>query len=385
MSPAGSRLANTALVLFSLAVSYLAASFFLFRLALPHLPVNLRPHFPDIAEIFAQTSKAAAVPRDTIALLGDSYAEGQGDGLLAANGDRAKAQHSAHVLHHRTGRDVISLGTGGAGSAQSMVRMPARILDRGCFLYPALDPPRQMLVYFYEGNDLDENGYVVRTAAAAGAVTRDALARHVRERYAAPPAWRCFTDLGETGFKMAHFLLTNAESWETLRKPSPTNKVIAGGTPHPAPALQKPPLDLDPPLLAATLTVFDVSLAWLRQNFASAAVTVVYLPSPAAVYRHAAPSVDAYTRWPLNEVQPIPVDAIYAASQRTCEQIRRLTLAHRARFIDMRPALRAAAVTAVLHGPRDWNHFNDAGYRVLGETLAATIDDAAGTDCVDWN
>ena len=122
MSPAGSRLANTALVLVSLAVSYLAASFFLFRVALPHLSLNLRPHFPDLAEIFAQTSKAGSVPRDWIALLGDSYAEGQGDGLLNAGGDRAKALHSAHALQRLTGRDVVSLGTGGAGSAQAMVR-----------------------------------------------------------------------------------------------------------------------------------------------------------------------------------------------------------------------------------------------------------------------
>jgi hypothetical protein len=111
----------------------------------------------------------------------------------------------------------------------------------------------------------------------------------------------------------------------------------------------------------------------------------VYLPSPAAIYRHADTTVDAYVRWPLNEVQALAADDIYAASQRTCEQIRRLTLAHRARFIDMRPALRAAAATTVIHGPRDWNHFNEAGYRVLGETLARTINDTASTECRDWN
>jgi hypothetical protein len=130
--------------------------------------------------------------------------------------------------------------------------------------------------------------------------------------------------------------------------------------------------------------VFDVSLEWLARNFASSAIAVVYLPSPAAIYRHAEPSVDAYVRWPLNEVQALAAGDIYAASQRTCGEIRQLTLAHRARFIDMRPALRAAAATAVIHGPRDWNHFNEAGYRVLGETLARMMSDTASTECVDW-
>ncbi len=173
-------LGNAVLLVASLAVTYVAASFVIFRVVYPELSLNLRPHFPDIAEIFAQNSKAGTVPRDTLALLGDSYAEGQGDGLFNAKGDRAKAFHSAHALQRLAKRDVISLGMGGAGSAQAMVRMPTRILRSGCFLYPALEAPRQMLVYFYEGNDLDENGYVANVSAAGGAVTRQKIERYHR-------------------------------------------------------------------------------------------------------------------------------------------------------------------------------------------------------------
>ena len=372
--------ANAALLLVSVALTYLAASFLIFRFVLPELSLNLRPHFPDLAEVFAQTSKSATAPRDPIALLGDSYAEGQGDGLLTAAGDRAKLIHSAHVLHRRTSRDVISLGIGGAGSAQAMVRMPTRILRSGCFLYPPIDPPRQMLVYLYEGNDLDENTYVANVAGG----TRDTIARFIARHYAQPAAWRCFTDLGDTALNMARFLATNRESFETLRKPSAHNKVEAGGV-HPAPALQKPPLDLAPAQVEAALTVFDVSLAWLKRSYPAAAITIVYLPSPAAIYRHAEKTVDTYMRWPLNEVRAAPVDDIYAASQRTCEQVRALTLAQGVRFLDTRPVLRAAGAKALIHGPRDWNHFNEAGYRVLGEALAATLGDPASTACLDWN
>jgi hypothetical protein len=376
-------LANALLLIVSILVTYLAASFVIFRFLEPHLSLNLHPHFPDIAEVFAQTSKAGAVPHDYIALLGDSYAEGQGDGLLAANGDRATFMHSAHVLHRLTGRDVVSLGLGGAGSVQAMVRQPARILLGDCFLYPRLDPPQQMVIYFYEGNDLEENGYIAGRVAAEGPVTRETIARYVAAHYGAPPRFRCFTDLGETMFKMAHFLITNAESFETLRKPSTHNKVLAAGNAHAAPALQKPPADFDPRAIEASLMVFDVSLDWLRRSF-SAPVTVVYLPSPAAIYRHADKQFDVYTRWPLNEVQAMSGADIYAASQRTCEQIRALTLARGSRFLDMRPSLRAAAATTVIHGPQDWNHFNAVGYRVLGETLAGEVD-GPSTECVDWN
>src|ERR1044072_8921892 len=180
-------LTNALLLIVSVGATWLVASFVIFRFLLPHLPLNLHPHFPDIAEVFAQTSKAATMPRDYIALLGDSYAEGQGDGLLAAAGDRAKFVHSAHVLHRLTGRDVVSLGLGGAGSVQAMVRQPARILEGGCFLYPPLEPPRQIVVYFYEGNDLDENGYIAGRVAGEGPVTRETIARYVAARYGGAP------------------------------------------------------------------------------------------------------------------------------------------------------------------------------------------------------
>src|SRR5438876_995145 len=256
-----SALANAALVLVSVTLTYLAASLLIFRFFLPDLSLNLRPHFPDRAEVFAQTSKVAYAPHDYVALLGDSYAEGQGDGLLAAGGDRARLVHSAHILHRLSGRDVISLGVGGAGSAQAMVRMPTRILRDRCFVYPVLEAPKQMLVYFYEGNDLDENGYVVNMAAQTyGAPTREAIARYIETRYAAFSPTRCYTELAETT----------------------------------------------------------------------------------------------------------------------------LTMAQGVRFLDIRPALRAAAANALIHGPRDWNHFNDAGYRVLGETLATMLDDTASTSCKDW-
>jgi hypothetical protein len=378
-------LANAALLLVSVTLTYLAASLLIFRFFLPELSLNLRPHFPDRAEVFAQISKAAYAPHDYVALLGDSYAEGQGDGLLAAGGDRAKLFHSAHILHRLSGRDVISLGIGGAGSAQAMVRMPTRILRDRCFVYPALEAPRQMLVYFYEGNDLDENGYVVNMAAQTyGAPTREAITRYVESQYAKLSPSRCYTELGEAAFKMAQFLLTNRDSFETLRKPSAHNKVLAGGTANPAPALQKPPFELSPAVVENALMVFDVSLAWLRRNFPDSVITMVYLPSPAAIYRHADEAVDTYTDWPLNTVRSARVGEIDAASQRTCEQIRRLTMAQGVRFLDMRPALRAAAANALIHGPRDWNHFNDAGYRVLGGALAKTMDDTASMECRDW-
>src|SRR5258707_12061623 len=140
-----------------------------------------------------------------------------------------------------------------------------------------------MLVYFYEGNDLDENGYVVNMAAQTyGAPTRAAIARYIEMRYATLSPTRCYAELAETTFKMAQFLLSNRDSFETLRKPSAHNKVLAGGAANPAPTLQKTPLELSPAGLLDALFGFDVFLAWFLRKFFPSDLSPGYLPSPHA-------------------------------------------------------------------------------------------------------
>jgi len=59
-------------------------------------------------------------PPSTFSRLDDSIAEGAGDWLLGANGDRTKPLHSADVIRQNTGCDAVSFGRAGA-SSQKMV------------------------------------------------------------------------------------------------------------------------------------------------------------------------------------------------------------------------------------------------------------------------
>lgn len=38
-------------------------------------------------------------------------------------------------------------------------------------------------------------------------------------------------------------------------------------------------------------------------------------------------------------------------------------------FIDTLPGLRAAASQALIHGPRDWDHFNKVGYEAFARAI----------------
>ena len=129
----------------------------LFPLLVPRLPLRLHAYLGDL-ELLSQSSKAGLTPRNYVALLGDSYAQGVGDWLLQADPDAPASYGSAHVIHDLSGRDVLTFGRAGAGSFESMVSEPFRRFGEvaGSPWY-RLDPPSDAIVYFYEGNDLDDN------------------------------------------------------------------------------------------------------------------------------------------------------------------------------------------------------------------------------------
>ena len=142
----------------SIGATYLAAEAAFSFVGLRYVPLRLQADLPDDVSVFAQSSKAGVVPRDPVLLLGDTYAHGYGDWLLEADPDRNGPFHSAHVIHSISNRDVVTLGVSGAGSAEGMAAFPAIAYARAeRAWYLRLPLPHVVVIYFYEGNDLNNN------------------------------------------------------------------------------------------------------------------------------------------------------------------------------------------------------------------------------------
>jgi hypothetical protein len=390
-------LANAALVIVSLAITYLVAEYAFFRYALPHLSMNLRPHLPDRADFYLQNSKAAYVPHDYIALIGDSYAQGMGDWLLSVGGKNDRPYHSANVIHDLAGKDVVTFGRAAAGSAEALVLRVTRILgDSYCYLFPPIERPKQFFIYFYEGNDIYDNNRVVELAAKQGdSDPRASIDRFLDRDYGSISRWRCHGHFGDTIFRMARFLIRDAFAKDRVIDLPPTkNQVMVAGAAIGTSELQAPPVNLSDRQIADGVMVYERSLAWLRRRFPDAPITVVYVPSPAATYRHAGAEVvakDVYLpeaskatgRYTLVDGPSFPVSGVYAYSQRVCERIRDASLRAGLSFIDARAAFRRAGAREAVHGPRDWNHPNEAGYRLLGAIVVEHLHDRPADACDD--
>src|SRR6185436_10689370 len=99
------------------------------------------------------------------------------------------------------------------------------------------------------------------------------------------------------------------------------NRILSASEMLPAPKLYPPLWHDEDRGGEIAFIVFDEALAWLRKHFSEIAVTVVYLPSPAAVYRYPEPVIaTGDSRRALQSAA-----AIYADSQRICEHIRMLS------------------------------------------------------------
>jgi hypothetical protein len=386
------RILEFLLVVCSLCVTAALAEVTFSLVGLPYVPLRLHRDLPRDIQVFAQTSKAGVLPRDPVVLLGDSYAQGYGDWLGDVYRHGNKPFHSAHVINKLIGRDVVTLGEGGAGSAEGVAAYPAlayRYADKAWYLrFPR---PHSVVIYFYEGNDLNDNmrflasyapapdtadlaGEIDRALAAYPAVLaiHPGWARHLPLlRFMAAVAWRRFF---ENPPGQANAAPASIESTPAPRPERPNVVEVAGHAVDLPAILQSPPLEMSHAQMQQAALVFERSLVFLRTLLPSTPVLVVYLPSPLATYRLRSPQV-SIEKYPMaGPAGPFPREQVSEYSDVVCLLIRGASIGQQVGFFDLRPAIRATASRELVHGPHDFRHFNKKGMEVLGREVAERID-----------
>jgi len=381
------RFVECLLAISAIIVTYLGAEAAFSLVGLRYVPLRLQGYLPVDVRVFAQSSKTGVVPRDPVLLLGDSYAEGFGDWLLESDPNRNGPFHSAHVINRLTGRDVITLGLGGAGSADGMAAFPKSIYaysKRAWYL--RLPPPHIAVVYFYEGNDLNDNiAFLANRAVnpdAADLVERidrsinvSLFGVHWLEhfpllRFSGRMARDIFAE--PTSTKSMHGLGLN----DAINAAPQPNIVEVGDQAMALPAnLQSPAMELTGPELERAALVFERSLVFLRKLLPGTPVLVAYLPSPLSSYRLLSPEVSIH-KYVIDRAGRYPKERVAEYSNTVCLLIRTATIGQGAGFLDLRPAIRTASARAILHGPRTFTHFNRKGMEVLGQMVAERINQA---------
>ena len=361
----------------ALAIGYVLAEILLVPLFAGAATIRHLVFLPRSLSILAQTSKRGLVPRDYTLILGDSFAEGQGDWADAGLAAGGRPDYgSAHVIHERTGEDVITFGVGGANSVGALFKTPLR--RRIALARFRVGAPSRVLVYFYEGNDLDDNVRELRRELEPGE-SLDALdaarideylaSRALRQRLRGCLDFPCLPGIlsntleaGASGKEAA------AENAASAAEPVDVARIAGRETPL-ARCMNAPALELEDAELELGLRVFERSLAACRALYPAAEMTVVYVPSPLVCYDLVGPEVSIHTY--LGRSAVFPTARVQERSRAIRARVATIAAAANLAFVDPTPALQARARAVPLHGPHDWNHFNEEGYRRLAEEILA--------------
>ena len=373
-------LIRAALSVSSLLLTIAAIELLVMPLAFPWMPLSLLGYFKPAVRVLAQSSKRAAVPQHYIAIVGDSYAQGNGDWIQSVNPHTNPPFASYHLIHARTGRDVVSFGAAGSSSLRGLVAEPLGILAymKKTWRYK-FPPPDHILVYFYEGNDINDNLTELKQRWKGGPLRPDTFHTFIEHTFLPQtPHQQAVESFNITdNFVLSHTLYYAFKSFVRRYPPldfyngdwskvTVTTVRVGNKTEMLPDGLAGPGLGTSDEDVARGTFVFAQSLQYLHEHVPTVPMTVVYIPSPLTMYQVVSPTVSAQTQ----EGTGVFSSALISEwSDKICAQVKAASKDVGAGFIDVRPELRLAAAHAVIDGPKDWNHLNKLGQEALADAI----------------
>jgi len=352
----------------------------------PYVPLSLQRFLLPAVVPLAASSKSRLVPHDYTALLGDSYAQGEGDWHRTGNAVLNSPFHSADLLHQAGAGDVISFGRAGAGSLEGLVAAPigALMYLNALRRFEPLAPPATALLYFYEGNDLNDNLRDLRSRSSGGfdrakLYDRTYFQQFLKTAVVEPSplvrdartiTWRdrllVMRFMGATIGGLIGPGANDGDEGNPIHPPpgQAVNRArVAGAISKLPDLLQGPALELSADEIRQSIWVFRQAAFFMKQQWPSTTFVVVYVPSPLSCYQLDGERVSAQSYEGRGTV--FRAEAVDASSDRIAADIRRASEELGVRFVDARPELRKTAAEIFIHGPMDWKHFNRLGYDAL--------------------
>lgn len=364
------------------------------------LPYKFLNHTTGPIHKLGQYSKKRVIPKNYLAIVGDSNVYGFGPWLYDNSWSMEQPNFAAHhLLHASLKKDIVSFGYPGFGSLGSSLTMISELqMLKNSWIWPKIEDPSEILFVFYEGNDLinnlhevEQRGLDLHTIESqtfdpnlAKIITDEE--KKIYESWAITDhsaAWNLSSGLTKNYFRK-FFQEPEAPSLDPppvpLNQPSIsqdrngsklTNIANISGIQVPLGFCEGPALLLNDREISLSLKISEHSLRYLRSNFPDSKISLIYLPSSLSIYGF----VDC-------EISPAPLVIMgqsrsgvfkpVAAIQRNKflrAEILKITQKTGTEFWDTTDYLKEIASNQLLHGPRDPIHLNRNGYEAFSEAI----------------
>ena len=418
-------LQNAFLFIFGL-IFTLAIGEWLFPKFLNKIPFRLYGGVENNLRVLAQYSKNSVIPENYLAILGDSNSVGLGDLYmdLTQNSKKWYPDYApAHFINKKVGLDVISFGFSGAGSFDGIWSGPINQLNlvnsRKEFDLP---PPKTILIIFYEGNDIaDILKFIAENYRGNKNITE--LVSFIKFNKWLNHQFQESVDENRSGFEtnliFTKFLIKSVKNvfLEFIKKSNkgnerhfrnhrfifpavPLTQAIINGNTVPLPMhLQAPPLfnseiqavrrviseeskNIWIKLNRAGYYIFESAVKKLSRKFPDSDIKIIYLPSVLSTYKIISPRASFLSNmgdgglFDLKKLLRggiVDTHILFQRHLEVCREIQKISENLKTPFFDTTNYLRDASSKGYIHGPKDWDHLNESGYRALSDGISQFI------------
>ena len=385
--------------MFSL-VFILSIGEWLFPKFLNKIPFRLYGGVETNLRVLAQYSKQSILPENYIAILGDSNSAGVGDLYLdlSKNSKNWYPDYApAHFINKQVGIDVISFGWGGAGSLDGIWTHPVNQFRRINSIGLDLQQPKTILVFFYEGNDIGNNLQLIRENykgnEAIGELLHSVKFNEWLNRQFQNSTTEYSSGFGG-GFIFTKFLIKSVENiflekskqsaeYEvTIFPATPITEAVINGKVVPLPVkLQAPPLfgvtlfektrGFSDDGLTVGYYIFERAIKKMKEFFSGSEIIIIYQPSVLSSYKIISPTVSF--RGNMGDYGIVDTKNLVQRHFEVCKEILKISQKLKISFFDTTKYLRNASSKGYIHGPKDWDHLNESGYRAFSDGISQFI------------
>jgi hypothetical protein len=294
------------------------------------------------------------------AVLGDSYGAGLGDDFLSS-----KYNYGIfHKLHFLNKENYLTFARGGFGSINSTreLRECLKLTQRNIFT-KSIPNPEKIIFLFYEGNDLINNFDHLKRKKKSQSI-KDFVDGEINKPTKFDTLLSFYGPIINilNSIPIAFNNQINTEKLkENLYITDQPNKILVNLTVRNLNrAPQAAAVELSMQKLHNSLEVFYESIKWLKKEYPTTKIVIVYIPSVMTCYD-----------WPETVIAQGYLDKKYVKtnskennfnSQFLRNEINSFTSNQNIEFIDTTVGLRELARSKLIHGPKDWKHPNTLGY-----------------------
>ena len=370
---------------------------------LNELPLKFLAHTTGPIHRLGQYSKKDVIPKEHIAIIGDSNVYGFGPWLYENSWSMGQPDFATHhLLHKSLDKDLIAYGFPGYGPfGYSLSTVAEYNMINGSLIWPKFPKPSQILIFFYEGNDLINNLHEVQHRRLqindiSQENFKQQIVRLIKDESNELKTSLSFTDQFAS-WNLASGILKNyfnkffpeddysiapiidgelKQSPKNQSKPSESENIaLIDGGKIPLGYLEGPALHLSKNEINLSLEITKQSFQYIKKKFPQSQIDVVYLSTALSLYE-----------FNSSKLRPAPLkldikseairDTTFSQQEIKLKNmdlrrsIETISKEIKIGFIDTTDDMSKIAKDYRLHGPRDPIHLNQRGYEAIADIIS---------------